>query len=310
MRGYLQRLLQSQAMPASTASAARPALPSRSPLAERDQRLQVPGLGDALLDAAPPAAPATPTPPGESRTTPSYRSAPAAPQVAREAMPVREPPKTVQRYVAPAPTSAASPAPARSAAPAPATAAPRLDPIAAPAAAPPASVAALPLAPLQPQVTTRAEPAEPEHPPSPPTTHQTVTTRHTLEDVHSVIHHRVELPAPLPASPDDVPGTVPFAASRLPVEAEPPPRIHAPSEVRLPPPKHARELELFDGEPARAVAAPTEVRIRETIRTTVEPREERRAPAQKLPRTAAEASVIGPLPRPDLARVRLELWLR
>ena len=83
------------------------------------------------------------------------------------------------------------------------------------------------------------------------------------------------------------------------------------SEVRLPPPRPAREIEMTDAEPAHAPDAPLDrIVVRETIRTPVESQPKRQPPQQKAPRTAAEASVIGPLPRPELTRARVELWLR
>jgi hypothetical protein len=83
------------------------------------------------------------------------------------------------------------------------------------------------------------------------------------------------------------------------------------SEIRLPPPRPAREIELTDAEPAHAPDAPQErIVVRETIRTPVESQSKPQPLQQKAPRTAAEASVIGPLPRSELTRARVELWLR
>jgi hypothetical protein len=72
-----------------------------------------------------------------------------------------------------------------------------------------------------------------------------------------------------------------------------------------------REIELTGAEPLHAPAAPQQrVIVRETIRTQIETPQKPQPTQQKAPRTAAEASVIGPLPGPDLARARVELWLR
>ncbi len=101
-------------------------------------------------------------------------------------------------------------------------------------------------------------------------------------------------------------------ADPLPPKPQPSPRDRmVTSEIRLPPQRMVREIELTDGEPVHAPSAPQQrIVVRETVRTPVEPPQKPQPPEQKAPRTAAEASVIGPLPRPDLTRARVELWLR
>jgi hypothetical protein len=98
-----------------------------------------------------------------------------------------------------------------------------------------------------------------------------------------------------------------------PAEPQPPrPRDRlAASEIRLPSQRMVREIELTEGEPAHAPSVPQQtIVIRETVRTPVEPSQKPQPSQQKAPRTAAEASLIGPLPRLDLTRARVELWLR
>ena len=256
MRGYLQRLVESRETRAPSASVPiRSVLPSRSPIAETDQRLQVASLADGLGAFAPETAMPEAAPIDESRTIPADRTARSAPSPARTAGSSLMPQPVVQRYAMPAPASAPAP--------------------------------------------THAAPAAPTTP--------------IVDEPRPLRSASLEAPAtPLPPIATEAPeprilAEAPQPAKLLPARGE---RVPA-NEVHVPPPRNAREIELTDAEPVRAPPAPQQtIVVRETIRTPTEaPQKPQRAP-QKLPRTAGEASVIGPLPRPEQTRARLELCLR
>jgi hypothetical protein len=319
MRGYLQRLVaardvQGHSAPAST----RPALPSRSPIAEADQRLGVAAIADAVAAFAPeggaPEAPSQPL--GESRTVPSYKMQGQA-QPPSHARPVPVAPTTVPRYAMPMPAVATAAPPPAAAAPHPAAAAPAT-PIAEPAQVAERTPAALPSSEPVPK-TGSAEPAparrdESTRPLPPPemrvvSVHPTPTAEAPRLPEAVPPEISLEPLQPVAVERPDRPVAVDEPQSFRP---QPSPRDRmTTSEIRLPPPRPAREIELIDGEPAHAPAAPQDrIVVRETIRTPVEIQQKPQPPQQKAPRTAAEASVIGPLPRPELTRARVELWLR
>src|SRR5215813_4851308 len=110
MRGYLQRLIGSRdAQGLGVQAPVRPALPSRSPVAEADQRLNVASMADAMEAFTPdtPQTDASAQPVGESRTVPSYRTQPAARRPI-PSQPATTESATVPRYAMPLP--AATPA--------------------------------------------------------------------------------------------------------------------------------------------------------------------------------------------------------
>ncbi|MCW3476056.1 hypothetical protein OL599_15865, partial [Rhodovastum sp. RN2-1] len=97
MSSYLQRLLDRAGLAPAAAPALRPALPSRSPIAEADQRLNDPDLAAALL--------AVPTPATAfDEATPEDFGAPEAPRAA----PTARPRRTVARPEAEAPAPAST----------------------------------------------------------------------------------------------------------------------------------------------------------------------------------------------------------
>lgn len=321
MNGYLQRLVEPAAVDTAPL---KPSMPSRSPLAEHDQRLHNSGLVDPFdvggaqlgLGTLEPGELAEP-----SRVAPSSHAEPAlarlaAPAVARTAR------ATVQRFVVAAqatppaaPSLAPSPAAlpwqlpsfgAADAEPAPRAVAPALAPLAAPVpAAAPSRAGAPPLPPVlerRPSMLVRLPPVpapetrsisledEPARPP-------TVTTRDAapeeLSPLEGLRERSTESALPgerhaRPATADALEDTPRSAASLLPLA-----EYERPEAPRAPEP------------PPRTVVVREEVRVREAPVP-----EAPRAVQPKAPKTAAEASVIGPLASHDRARARWDLWAR
>ncbi len=319
MRGYLQRLVMARDMQGRAASAdARPALPSRSPIAQADQRLGVGGVADAVAPFAPEggASDVASQPLAESRTVPSYKLQGAAKPPA-PARPVPLAATTLPRYAMPMPAVVAAAPPAAAAA-----ASPPPTPSVAPVAEPREMGRGAPAARSSPLPTPEAVSAE--RPPA----RRDESTR-PLPSPEARLGSVDATPSvEAPRLPDAVlPAIAPVPVRSLAVETSSRPaaadepksptpqhsrRDHLAS-IEIPPssPRPAREIELTDDEPAHAPAAPQDrIVVRETIRTPVEIRETPHPPPQKGPRTAADASVIGPLPRPELTRARIELWLR
>jgi hypothetical protein len=314
MRGYLQRLVEPQADPAQGgAPAARPALTTRSPLAEADQRLHVESVADVLGVPGPPSLATQPEAVAESRTIPSYRArhAPAAPARAAPAAPAAK--VAVQRYAMPAPPMPAAPA-AQAASAMPGVPSATHTPSSAPALF------------LPPE---RGDAPAPQIDSGAPRTalSQGALPGETRPSPVAVVPAPAPLPsyetrAPLPPAPsparaapeeaETAPREAPsFAAEARPVAPSLPREPVQEREQHVRAPAHAREIPLADTAPVRTPEPPVRTRvIRETVRVPVEAPQKPSPPPQKLPRTAAEASVIGPLPRPERARAALELWLR
>jgi hypothetical protein len=312
MRGYLQRLVESREMSALGASVPlRPALSSRSPVAETDQRLQVAALADALGAFAPETVMPDAGPVGESPTMPPYRTAHSTPVRARSASSSSQP--AVQRYAMTAPASASAPSPAAPAAPRPeqpqsAQATDQLLP-AQPRATPLPVVEGM--RPLLPPVISQLSQAMPivgkPRPLLPPIVPELSQTKPIVGEPLPLPSASLEIPARRPQ-----PIAIEAPEPRTLGEETPLPSERVPAnEIRVPPPRSAREIELTDVEPVRAPPAPQQtIVIRETIRTPAEALQKPQPAPQMLPRTAAEASVIGPLPRPEQTRARFELCLR
>jgi hypothetical protein len=320
MRGYLQRLVESRDVQGRGAAAPpRPALSSRSPVAQADQRLNVDStIADAVSAFIPEAGAAELAQPplGESRTIPSYRTQgpPRSPQPVR---PVSAVQSTVPRYAMPLPPSPPAAAPPAVAAPHPAAAAPGN--AVSQLIKQPEQARAIPLpqkpAPARgPAAATPArdqdiQPPAPLAIPIPPALDAAATPERRAPNYLSL---ETSLASVMPGAPQHT------DAPQAPVEPHAPNPQPSPrdrmtaSEIRLPPQREVREIELTDREPAHSPSRQQQQRVivRETIRTPAETPQKPQPMPQKLPRTAAEASVIGPLPRQELARSRLDIWLR
>lgn len=300
MRKYLQRLVEARETRAPGAfGAVRPALPSRSPVAETDQRLQVTALADALGAFAGETRLPVAAPVDESRTTPSHRTAHAVPSLIRPASPSPQSRPVVQRYAVTAPASA--PAPSR----------------AAPANPQPEQTQSLPATQQRLPARPRAMPSlalvQETHPLPPPVASQLSPAPPAVDVPRRRASASVEIPAREPAPiPMEAPQPHTHAETMQPAKPRSLPPEPAPAgEIRAAAPRSVREIELTEAEPVRAPPPPRQtVVIRETIRTPAEAPQKPQPAPQMVPRTAAEASVIGPLPRPEQARARLELCLR
>ena len=312
MTSYLRRLV---SPPPVSATGLEPVGSSQSPIAERDQRLHV----DAVANLVPldDIAPAEPSPTPSSSPVQRKEKTPAAPRPA----PSRQPEK-VQRFTAAPSAPIAAPGPIATLIQAPS----RLTPI-----APPEPVAPLPPAPEAPAgALDRLEPADPDLPVATP--HPAMKTTPVPPDPISIAFDpashpstsrvlrqepAAEPPPSVPAAPSPEPIHVvreiekvvsrPAVASPL-RSLESDARIEARERTR-----DRREIEIdADHEPAQAPGPGLHtVVIRERVSAPA-PVVEKPAPprpAASAPRSAADASVIGPLGRTDYRRA-MELWLR
>jgi Wiskott-Aldrich syndrome protein len=317
MRGYLQRLVEAHAPP-STAPPLKPAVRSTSPIFEADQRLELVGFADAAPSVSAESDRAITAPAaGESRQ--SAAPAPAVPP----APPGRSPappavPAMVQRRATPATGLAPTFAPPRAAA---GPAQPGIDP-----------ARPEPTAPLAPSFGAAHPPTIP--PPTEPTASgfevMAITPRPVVAPIPEAgvlgLDELSQPPRRPPVSPGVKPVTVPTEAAELwdpssiggaPAPAlgllspAPPPDSRAPAELveARPRPSVEPNLPAHAGIPSPETR-PQSVIIRETIRAPEPASTRPQAPPPKAPRSAAEASVIGPLDRRDRLSARLDLWLR
>ena len=320
MRGYLQRLVESHS-PVADAPAVAPALRSASPIADGDQRLTLDKFPDAVstaprLDSTTDGPPAFM--PSELQSTRPSLQPPSPPRIAASApaaSPVRAIARpSVQRRAAAVPAPAAASAPPVNAAvafaPPPAV---RTEVASRPEAAPnalPASPAAT--RPIEPafslETRTRAAPA----------------AAAAAEPVALPVTPRVrELSQPLPAehAPASAQPTGEFrpAALRAPevttrpvltmAEVAPEPQVQLPRLAETWPRKLV-EPAVHRPRSLREDRPETRVVVREVPRSPDPPMRNALSPAPKAPRTAAEASVIGPLGRPERLLAQLDLRLR
>jgi hypothetical protein len=313
MTGYLQRLIDTT--PGILAATPQPVVRSQSPIAQSDQRLALDPAADAYGDVSADVSPAAfAEGPIAAVAQPAPRAMPpAAP------MPQTAPPVAVQRFQAPSAAVTAPPPPPASVAPSAPSAPPG------PAKAAVQSGSALQAPPPRQELTPQISP---------------VTIINQLADTArpSPPETRADLRTQAPAAKSDEPGARPRpappldstkptatekAATRTPDElayVSPAERVFEALQ-QLPRPAPSRETaEAIP--PDRSPAAPTgrparEIparEIRETIREIVRevastaPAPPRDTP--RLPKTAAEASVIGPLGSPYAAARRLALMLR
>jgi hypothetical protein len=312
VRGYLQRLVEPRAA-AREAPPVRAATRSLSPIAEQDPRGQMAAFVDPFEAPAGAAMPDSAASPAESleRTGSSVQSAPPpAPAIRAPAPadPKPAPAPVVQRFLAAPPAAAMPQAPAMPALAPPMPAAPR------------ASLET----PHRPQATPGPQPAIASFVPPP------------LPAVSAPMPApSAEAPQPrVPASPalpriptnDSAPAR-PLPAPTMAEHALPPPRIdeapatHQPDRRTQPaplaepaPPLPRPKIETLDlthGEAPRAPQSPTrEIIVRERIVAPSEPPKPPSPPPARGPRTAEEASVIGPLGRGGRMRSLLDLALR
>ena len=310
MTGYLQRLVARRVASPGAPPAVRPTIRSASPVAEADQRMNVELFADPM--SAPPdqvEAGAV----AESRTIPSYKLAPPASAQPRQPAPTAPPP--IHRFVAPqaaVPTALSPPAAPPSPGVAPAVAAERnvAPPRDARDPSPPqpslSKVAAPPLpAPMRPAI---PAPAASESGPGDiqPLAPQPRDAR-SLAPVTAItqVLQQVE------ASPE--PSSLPVDTAVEPEPRRPPPlpRGLPASDLNSAPRRIEREIELNGTTPVHAPGPPPRhVLVREIVRVAPPALQPAPPPPSRGPRTAEEASVIGPLARPDRVRARLELWLR
>lgn len=311
MTGYLQRLVARRAAAPAAQPAVRPTIRSASPVAEADQRMNVELFADPM-SVSPDQAGAV----AESRTIPSHKLAPPAAAKPRQPAPTAPPP--IHRFVAP---QAAMPA-----AQSPPTAPPSL------AATPPAvtewrdvapphdasdrpppppslsNVAAPPLPaplPLHPATTAPAasEPEPGDIRPAAPQPHDARPPA-SVTAVTQVLQQVEASPEPH-ALPADT------AVEPVPRLLPPLPRALPASDLDSAPRRIEREIELNGITPVHAPGPPPRhVLVREVVRVAPPAPQPAPPPPSRGPRTAEEASVIGPLARPDRVRTRLELWLR
>lgn len=296
MTGYLQRLFDR-----GGGDAPMPAAASMSPVAQADQRLTVPGIGEALMWQAPAfgldAEPAgegpvpgglTPPPPARRMLeTPSTRpEMPIRPLMVPPPAPTVAPPQTAEVPASPTPQPSRPPAiptpirqvgaidasdlelPADTDSTALPTAPRALQPTA------PEPVEPTP-GPAAPAIVDRGRPAaEPVPPPRPAT---------PALDVATPVER--DVPAREPAAAQPAPTPEP-AAPRLAEPAPPAPVLAMPAPLAEPPP-----LEVAP--PAQAAPHPTAPRPEPRRTETIRAPEPARPPR---PLTANEVSVIGPLP--------------
>ncbi len=319
MRGYLQRLVESHS-PVADATPVIPTLRSASPVADADQRLTLQDFPDAVSNASRPelrgegSQPAAPSmAPGQSATPNRPRMATSAPVVA-PVHAIAQP--GVQRRAAsmsgPAPSSAPMANAAAPPAPLPAVRAeiasrPAVAPSVPPASPPPLAAIIRPVEPVY-ALETRAPTA-----PAAPTRerHAAAVTARLLELPPTL----PEQPAPVFAEPDDArptPLRIPAVATRpMPGAAELAPEPQMPAtrtaEAR---PRSFEEPAVQRPRAPREDRPATRVIVREVPRAQDPPVRNPQPPAPKAPRTAAEASVIGPLGRPERLLAQLDLRLR
>lgn len=313
MTGYLQRLIDTT--PGILAATPQPVVRSQSPIALSDQRLALDpaadAAGDVSADVSPAAFPDGPIAPLAQPAPRAMTPAAATPQTA--------PPVAVQRFQAPsAAVTAPPPAPASVA-----SSVPSAPPGPAKAAA--QSGSALQAPPPRQELTPQISP---------------VTIINQLADIArpSPPETRADLRTPAPVATSDEPGA--RAKPEPPLESTKPTvtektATRGPDELayvspaervfealqqlpRAAPPRETDEAIPPDRSPAAPAGRPAREiparEIRETIREIVRevastaPAPPRDTP--RLPKTAAEASVIGPLGSPYAAARRLALMLR
>jgi translation initiation factor IF-2 len=313
MTGYLQRLIDTT--PGILAATPQPVVRSQSPIAQNDQRLALDPAADATGDVS---ADVSPAAFAAGPIAPVAQPAPRAPTPAAP-MPQTAPPVAVQRFQAP---SAAATAPPQ----APASVAPSVQnvpPAKAAVQSGPALQAPPPRQESMPQISpvTIINQLADTARPSPPETRADLRTQAPVAKSDEPVARA----RPAPALDSTKPAATEKTATRGPDElayVSPAERVFEALQ-QLPRPAPSRETaEAIPAAPDRSPAAPTgrparEIparEIRETIREIVRevastaPAPPRDIP--RLPKTAAEASVIGPLGSPYTAARRLALMLR
>ena len=299
---YLQRLFDRAAAPA--APLVTPGGPSRSPVAEADQRLNEPGLAEQFSFAPQPdvrplesfdeaigeTGPPSPRPPSTAPQTPARsRSSPEAPPPVTPPL-VRDRGEPADRPLQPAPFD-----PVGMVAP---------DEFVPPEAAGPRPASA-------------ASPAPPERGASPeaaaaPPAERVVEVRTIETTAPPPSELRADVPAVARAEPAEVVDRPPSAAAE-PAPWPEPPQLQRPVMV-TPPRPESRPVPPAEPDAAPAAetrAAEPSARLRETVREVI--RAEAAAqqkPAPRRPMTAAEASLIGQLTPEPRARTLFGLRRR
>jgi len=318
MAGYLQRLV--SGLP-DAGAALEPVVRSHSPVADHDQRLSIGSLADSIgegfgessapvaMDEAGLALPVPPTPPLQPPAMPATAAVPATPA-----------PVSVQRFVAPVSPSTAPAVPPQQAAPQ-SVAAPPASPIIAAPASTRSAPQSQPLQPAGPAITIINEIVRATSPPA--EAHEATSRMETPQAASPALrpgHDDGTRPAPLPAErraemPLPVEDALPYATpierafaalTREPVRQAAPGHeavigapITRPAEPVPPRSSDARTL------PGREVRETIREIVREMAPAAPAPRE-----VQRVPRTAEEASVIGPLGDPLARARRAALMLR